>query len=226
MSDPISGWLNLEQAPKDTTYGSNTKWDTLAKANDIKKLNTLIDLPDFEVDVTGHPYLQYCRFAQYNYDAGKVFTILGMYRSGVLYKFPFDFTFLYPQNNILLDHYPSFGAWIRYRVGTVVTRYQLVPSDIMSQPVIYPPYKGQIIKGKFSIEFFRWLPYPIGGFNNIYKLAQQVKLVTSIQNTPINYNDTSPLISPIGDSPVTNLQLPLGNPLPYLFPSNGPFESN
>lgn len=211
MSDPLTGWLTLAKAPKDTTYGSNTKWDTLARANDIRTLSTSVNLPDFTFDNTISNYLTFCRFAQYNYTASQPFTILGL-RTAI-----FNATEAPPFRG-LFGNEGLFGMMVRFRVGNKVTRYQLVPGE--ADLPIYPFYSGQVISPQFCIEFYAW-----PGNSPIYNLIGGNSLITSILNVPSSYGSVAPSLEPINGL-ITNFQLPLGNALPYVFPDSGPWNSN
>lgn len=212
MSDPISGWLRLAKTTKDTTFGSNTKWDSLARANDVKSLPTLLNLPDFVFDNSGPKFLPFCRFAQYNFNIGQNFTIGGLITAG------FNNTHGIPIPGLFIGNTGgAFGMMIRYRIGNKVTRYQLVPG--LADLPFWPFYNGEVIKGNCSIEFYSWEQA------DSYQLQRGNSLITSLLNVPIDWNDTSPIIQPDGGL-ITDFQLPYGNPLPYQFANSGPYNSN
>lgn len=208
MSDSLTGWLDVAKAPKDTTYGSNTKWDTLAKAGEVKKVNTTFTLPAFDyknLDANGFTYT----FYQLNFIAGQPFTILNYL--DVIQKLTF------PENGLFS---PSFNAFICYRNGTSKVRYRL--TDNNDEPVTYPLYSGQLIKSGFSIEFGR-LENLFGGSVEAI-LRTSIVLVTSLLNLSQGWPLRSPSVA------VTSSALGYingqNNQLAWSLPFNNPINTN
>lgn len=206
MSDPLQGWLDIRPALKDNSFGSNDKWNALAKARDVKKLNTLIHIPAFSLqynNLNGASFI----VAQYNYIASQPFTLI---------DFPFSF---------IHDNPPEVLCFIaiRYRVGTTAFRRILYNQEGFIN-LDCPFYGGEIIKQNFVIEF--WSKGFQSNNPETIELLSDLYLRTSILSVPNSAYDISPSVESL-----TGLFTDLFTPLPQNMPmpdvnSNGPWLTN
>lgn len=100
---------------------------------------------------------------------------------------------------------------IKYRVGTTVTRYNLLDSTVSDDWSHFDRYNGELIKGNFCIEF--WYH---GGILTDHGIVSEISLQLSPLTVPVTPYD-SDFVSNVSNPPllIADLGVNLPETLPY-----------
>lgn len=209
MSSGTTEFLNYTgPVPVDKTFtATGVRWSGYTPSGIVNRFITTLIIPTFSGGVpngVNYPYA----VTQFNYQTGNPFSLL-------------DFNSF---NNIeALTNAECYMAIRWYIANTGQTFRYMLPTK-RPFPQIPPAqlYNGVLIGGSFVIEI-----YNIPGAS-IYNNPAPIILSTSLTTLPSPLTDVTSAPASISPSmQVTgDLFLPLGNSLPYVFPSDGPWIGN
>jgi hypothetical protein len=205
-------WLNTIPVGIDKSTGTANRWNNTQPVSPIEKVPWNLVIPSItQAEVSGSlpPTISYntaYQCCQFNYTAPSSFTIVTL-------------------SDGPLNYYPLMLV-IRYRVGTVNTRYNLSTGyfSIAGGPNIPQPYKGQLILPQFSIEGYivegKYTPWTteFPGYN----------LRTSLLTTPPQplYGQQPISLVPSGGIVTSDLYTTPNMNLPFNWPSDCLWNSN